>query len=60
MSIYEKTINKLIISLLFTIMNWIIINNFIVEIIYWKYLFIEILLVVSMKLSIFTTRKLKL
>lgn len=60
MSPVEKVIHKLGISLLFTIVNWVIVDNFIVDISFLRYLFIELLLVVSMKFSIFTTRKLKL
>jgi hypothetical protein len=60
MSPLEKVIHKLFISIMFSITNWIIIDNFIVEISLIKYIFVEILLLVSMKFYIFTTRKLNL
>jgi hypothetical protein len=57
---YEKALNKTIISLIFSLLNWIIVNRFIIEIPFYKYFIIEILLIVSMKIFIFTTQKLKL
>jgi hypothetical protein len=57
---YEKAINKTIIALLFSVLNWLIIDRFIIEIPFYKYFIIEILLIVTMKLCIFTTQKLKL
>lgn len=57
---YEKALNKTIISLIFSLLNWIIINRFIIEIPFYKYFIIEILLIVTMKIFIFTTQKLKL
>ena len=57
---YEKAINKTIIAILFSVLNWLIIDRFIIEIPFYKYFIIEILLIVTMKLCIFTTQKLKL
>ena len=57
---YEKAINKTIIAILFSILNWLIIDRFIIEIPFYKYFIIEILLIVSMKIFIFTTQKIKL
>ena len=57
---YEKAINKTIIALLFSVLNWLIIDRFIIEIPFYKYFIIEILLIVSMKIFIFTTQKIKL
>jgi hypothetical protein len=57
---YEKAINKTIIAVLFSILNWLIIDKLIIEIPFYKYFIIEILLIVTMKLCIFTTQKLKL
>jgi hypothetical protein len=57
---YEKAINKTIIAVLFSVLNWLIIDRFIIEIPFYKYFIIEILLIVTMKLCIFTTQKLKL
>lgn len=60
MTSFEKVIHKLFLSLVFTIINWIVIDQLIVEISFIKYIFVEVLLLVSMKFYIFTTRKLKL
>lgn len=60
MTSVEKVIHKLFLSLVFTIINWIVIDQLIVEITFIKYIFVEVLLLVSMKFYIFTTRKLKL
>lgn len=57
---YEKAINKTIIALLFSVLNWLVIDRFIIEIPFYKYFIIEILLIVTMKICIFTTQKLKL
>lgn len=57
---YEKAINKTILSVLFSILNWTIISKFIIEIPFYKYFIIEILLIVSMKIYIFTTQKFKI
>jgi hypothetical protein len=57
---YEKALNKTILSVLFSILNWTLINKFLIEIPFYKYFIIEILLIVSMKIFIFTTQKFKL
>lgn len=57
---YEKAINKTIIGLLFSVLNWLVIDRFIIEISFYKYFIIEILLIITMKICIFTTQKLKL
>lgn len=57
---YEKAINKTIIALLFSVLNWLVIDRFIIDIPFYKYFIIEILFIVTMKLCIFTTQKLKL
>jgi hypothetical protein len=57
---YEKALNKTILSVLFSILNWTLINKFLIEIPFYKYFIIEILLIVSMKIFIFTTQKIKL
>jgi hypothetical protein len=57
---YEKALNKTILSVLFSILNWALINKFLIEIPFYKYFIIEILLIVSMKIFIFTTQKIKL
>lgn len=60
MSKFERVIHKLLISLVFSVLNWIVVDWLIVELPFWKYIIIELFLVVSMKFYIFTTRKLKL
>jgi hypothetical protein len=57
---YEKAINRTILSILFSILNWKLINIFLIDIPFYKYFIIEIFLIVSMKLFIFTTQKFKL
>lgn len=57
---YEKAINKTIIAILFSVLNWLIIDRFVIDIPFYKYFIIEILLIVTMKICIFTTQKLKL
>ena len=37
---YEKAINKTIIALLFSVLNWLIIDRFIIEIPFYKYFII--------------------
>jgi hypothetical protein len=60
MTIIEKTIHHALIAILFSIINWIIIDNFIINISFWKYFIIELLLVSSLKIFKFTIQKLKL
>lgn len=60
MSAVEKLLHKLFISLVFSIINWVVIDSLIVEISIARYFFVEVLLLVSMKFYIFTTRKFNL
>lgn len=60
MSSIERVINRLLISLLFTMLNWVLVDWLIVELPLWKYIIIELFLIVSMKFYIFTTRKMNL
>jgi len=60
MSISEKMIHRFLISLVFSLFNWVIIDHFIVELAFVKYIFVELFLLVSMKFYIFTTQKLKI
>jgi hypothetical protein len=60
MSKVEKIVHRLFISLVFSIMNWMLIDCLIIELPVWKYFVIELFLVISMKFYIFTTRKMKL
>lgn len=60
MSATEKIIHRLFMSIVFTLFNWILIDWLIVDISFWRYLIIEVFLVISMKFYIFTTRKMNL
>jgi hypothetical protein len=60
MSSVEKVVNKLLISLVFTALNWVVVDFFIVDVSFWRYLIIELFLVISLKFYTFTTRKLNL
>jgi len=60
MTKYEKILHRFIISILFSIASWFIINNLIVSVSFWKYLIIEILLLVMLKLNTMLTKKLSL
>ena len=60
MSSVEKVVNKLLLSLVFTALNWIVVDFFIVDVSFWRYLIIELFLVVSLKFYTFTTRKMNL
>lgn len=60
MSVTERQIHRALISLVFSVINWILIDLLLVELPFWKYFIIELFLVVSMKFYIFTTRKLNL
>ena len=56
----EKIIHGLLISIVFSLFNWIVIDYLIVDIPVYKYVFVELLLVASMKFYIFTIQKFKL
>lgn len=60
MSPTERRIHKALISLVFSLINWMIIDYTLVDLPFWKYFIIELFLVVSMKFYIFTTRKMNL
>lgn len=60
MSVTERQIHRALISLVFSVINWILIDLLLVDLPFWKYFIIELFLVVSMKFYIFTTRKLNL
>jgi hypothetical protein len=60
MTIKENMIHRLMIGTLFTIMNYFLVNNLIINISFSKYFLIELILVLSMKLFKFTVNKLDL
>lgn len=57
---YEKVIHKILISLIYTIATWTFIKSFILNLSFYKYFLIEIVLVLSMKFYKFTLEKFKL
>jgi len=59
MKITEKQIHKILLAFLFTLMNWTIVNNIIVEVDLIRWIFIEIILGFSIKLFNFTLTKLQ-
>jgi hypothetical protein len=60
MTIKEKILHSLAISTLFSLLNWFIIKTFIIDVTIVEYIFIEIVLIISIKLFKFTKLKLKL
>jgi hypothetical protein len=60
MTIREKIIHSFFISILFSITNWFIIDSLILDLSVTKYIFIEIVLIISIKLFKFTKLKLGL
>ena len=50
MTMREKIFHSFIISVLFSLLNWFIIKNLIIDVTIIEYIFIEIVLVVSIKL----------
>jgi hypothetical protein len=60
MSLIERTVHRTVLSIIYAAFNWMIVNWLIIELPFWKYLIIELFLVISMKFYIFTTRKIQL
>lgn len=60
MTLIEKTIHYTLIAILFSIINWFIIDNLVINISFWKYFIVELILVTSLKIFKFTIEKLKL
>jgi|Laugrespbdmm15sn_2_1035079.scaffolds.fasta_scaffold27746_3 hypothetical protein len=60
MTIREKIIHSFFLAIFISIINWLIIFKFIVEISIFKYFLIEIILILSIKLFTFTKQKLGL
>jgi|688.fasta_scaffold206681_3 hypothetical protein len=57
MKITSKQVHAVILAFLFSIVNWLIVKNLIIEITFIKWIFIEILFAFSMKLYNFTVTK---
>jgi len=60
MTITEKTIHHLLLSFVFSLANWFIINKFVTPLTFTTYFIIEIILAVSLKIFKFTIQKLNL
>ena len=60
MTITEKTIHHLLLSLVFSLANWFIINKFVIPLTFITYFIIEIILAISLKFFKFTIQKLNL
>jgi hypothetical protein len=52
-----KTLNKTIISTLFSLLSWTIIDKLIINLPLWKYVIIEMLIIVIFKISLVITSK---
>jgi len=60
MTVKEKFFHSFLIGILFSLINWLIINNFIIRVSIFKYILIEFVLVMSVKFFKFTKLKLNL
>ena len=60
MSKIEKIFHRALISIVLSVLNWLIIDNLVVSIPLWKYFILELLFVVSMNLYKFAVQKLHL
>jgi hypothetical protein len=60
MTIREKVIHSFLLAVFISIINWLVISKFIVEMSIFKYFLIEIILILSIKLFTFTKQKLGL
>lgn len=52
-----KTLNKTIISTLFSLLSWTIIDKLIITMPLWKYVIIEMLIIVIFKINLVITSK---
>jgi hypothetical protein len=60
MTIGEKIVHTVLISFLFSVICWLITNYFVISLTFIKYFFIEIILIISLKVYKFTISKLGL
>ena len=60
MSTIERIIHKFLISLLFSIITWCIVNKCIIEINFFRYLIIEILMLIMLKFSLYLQKILQI
>jgi hypothetical protein len=59
MSKYELARHSFFLSVVFTLLNWVIVDNLVVAIKFWQYLLIEAIILVSFKLYQFTLHKIQ-
>jgi len=59
MRINSKQVHAIIIAILFSVINWLLISSFIVDISFIKWIIIEIVLGFSLKLYNFTITKIQ-
>ena len=60
MTLREKVLHSLMLSVTFSLVNWKIIDFFLIDMPFWRYIIIELILVISIKLFKFTKQKLKI
>jgi hypothetical protein len=60
MKTFEKVIHHSLVALIFSIINWLIIDSFIIKISFIMYFILEIILAISLKICKFTIQKLNL
>jgi hypothetical protein len=60
MTIGEKIVHTVLISFLFSVICWLITNYFVISLTFIRYFFIEIILIISLKVYKFTISKLGL
>lgn len=53
----EKTLHAFFLSIVFTLLNWVVIDNLVVSIKFWQYIIIEIAILISFKTYQFTLNK---
>lgn len=57
MTNFQRGLHSLLLSIAFTLMTWMIIDSFIISLSFGKYLIIEVAILVSEKLYLFTLSK---
>jgi hypothetical protein len=60
MTLLEKIIHSILLSILFSVISWLIIDRFVINLSFLRYFLVELILVISLKFYKFTKLKLKL
>lgn len=55
----HEAIHSFLLSIVFTLLNWVVIDNLVVALSFWKYILIEIIILVSFKIYQFTLHKIQ-